>query len=50
MFPESAAFAANTLGKPGVGNGVSTGRHHSRVSQAPEVMGEYPVTCLAEEM
>jgi anaerobic selenocysteine-containing dehydrogenase len=50
MFPKAAAFAANTAGKPGIGKGVSTGRHHSRVSQAPEVMGEFPATCLAEEI
>ena len=50
MFPEAAAFAANTAGKPGVGRGIVTGRHHSRVSHAPEVMGELPITCLAEEI
>lgn len=50
MFPKAAAFAANTFGKPGVGRGVETGRHASRVSGAPEVMGELPATCLAEEI
>jgi anaerobic selenocysteine-containing dehydrogenase len=50
MFPKAAAFAANTLGEPGVGRGVVTGRHRSRVSGAPEVMGELPITCLAEEI
>jgi anaerobic selenocysteine-containing dehydrogenase len=50
LFPKAAAFAANATGKPGIGKGVSTGRHHSRVSHAPEVMGELPVTCLAEEI
>jgi anaerobic selenocysteine-containing dehydrogenase len=50
MFPKAAAFAANTRGKPGIGRGVVTGRYHSRVSQAPEVVGELPVTCLAEEI
>ena len=50
MFPKSAAFAANTAGAPGSGRGVRTGRSRSRVSQAPEVMGEYPLTCLAEEI
>jgi len=29
---------------------VSTGRHHARVSGAPEVYGELPMTCLAEEI
>ena len=50
MFPQAAAFAANTQGRPGVGRGVVTGRSRSRVSGAPEVMGEYPMSCLAEEI
>ncbi len=50
LFAKSAAFATNTAGKPGVGKGVSTGRHHARVSGAPEVYGELPITCMAEEM
>jgi anaerobic selenocysteine-containing dehydrogenase len=50
MFPKAAAFAVNTQGKPGSGKGVRVGRHKSRVSNAPEVMGEYPITCLAEEI
>jgi anaerobic selenocysteine-containing dehydrogenase len=50
MFPKAAAFAANTQGKPGIGRGISTGRRSSRVSGAPEVFGELPITCLAEEI
>ncbi|HEY9023254.1 MAG TPA: molybdopterin dinucleotide binding domain-containing protein, partial [Burkholderiaceae bacterium] len=50
MFPQAAAFAANTQGKPGIGRGMVTGRTHSRVSGAPEVLGEYPTSCLAEEI
>ncbi|MDP3650949.1 MAG: molybdopterin-dependent oxidoreductase [Rhodoferax sp.] len=50
MFAKSAAFASNTAGKPGIGKGVSTGRHSARVSGAPEVYGELPITCLAEEI
>jgi len=50
MFAKSAAFASNTAGKPGIGKGVTTGRHHARVSGAPEVYGELPMTCLAEEI
>jgi anaerobic selenocysteine-containing dehydrogenase len=38
------------MGKPGVGKGVVTGRRASRVSKALEVMGEFPMSCLAEEM
>jgi len=50
MFPKAAAFAANTRGAPGKGRGVISGRHASRVSGAPEVAGELPITCLAEEI
>ena len=50
MFPHAAAFAANTQGKPGIGRGLATGRTRSRVSGAPEVLGEYPTSCLAEEI
>ncbi len=50
MFAKAAAFADNTQGKPGVGRGITTGRHKSRVSGAPEVWGEFPLTCLAEEI
>ncbi len=50
MFPKAAAFAANTRGKPGVGAGVRLHRHQSRVRGAPEVLGEFPCACLAEEI
>lgn len=50
MFPKAAAFAVNTRGKPGTGRGITSGRYRSRVSGAPEVAGELPVTCLAEEI
>ncbi|NVB82205.1 MAG: molybdopterin-dependent oxidoreductase, partial [Kofleriaceae bacterium] len=50
MFPKAAAFAANTIGAPGKGKGISIGRRKSRVSGAPEVFGELPMTCLAEEI
>ena len=50
MFPKAAAFAHNTAGQSGTGRGISTGRHTSRVSGAPEVFGELPMTCLAEEI
>ncbi len=50
MFPKAAAFAANTMGRPGQGRGLVTGRTRSRVSGAPEVLGEYPMGCLAEEL
>ena len=50
MFPKAAAFAINTAGEPGKGRGIVMGRHTSRVSGAPEVMGELPIGCLAEEI
>src|SRR6476620_5460846 len=50
MFPRAAAFQANTMGKPGSGKGVVTGRRKSRISGAPEVLGEFPMSCMAEEM
>lgn len=50
MFSKAATFAANTAGPPGKGKGVVTGRRHSRVSGAPEVYGEFPMTLLAEEI
>jgi anaerobic selenocysteine-containing dehydrogenase len=50
MFPKAAAFAANTTGKPGAGRGIITDRHRSRVAGAPEVFGELPITCMAEEI
>ncbi|MFI5105619.1 MAG: molybdopterin-dependent oxidoreductase, partial [Terriglobales bacterium] len=55
MFPKAAAFQANTfpvntIGKPGSGKGIVTGRRKSRVSGAPEVLGEFPISCLAEEI
>lgn len=50
MFAKAAAFAPNAQGKPGVGKGITTGRRSSRVSGAPEVFGEFPITVMAEEM
>jgi anaerobic selenocysteine-containing dehydrogenase len=50
MFAKAPAFAANTLGTPGRGKGITIGRRSSRVSHAPEVFGELPMGCLAEEI
>lgn len=50
MFPKAAAFAINTIGKPGTGRGITTGRRKSRVSGSPEVLGEFPIGCLPEEI
>jgi anaerobic selenocysteine-containing dehydrogenase len=50
MFTKPAAGSATTGGRGGVGRGVRFGRRHSRVRGVPEVYGEIPVVCLAEEI
>ena len=50
MFSTPVAGGPTTHGTPGSGRGFSVGRGHSRVSKHPEVMGEYPVAALAEEI
>lgn len=45
MFPQQA-FAYPATDK----SGLAYARYHSRVSNYPEVMGQLPVACLAEEM
>jgi len=50
MFTRAAAGAANTRGTPGRGKGLALGRRRSRVRGIPEVLGELPVACLAEEI
>jgi anaerobic selenocysteine-containing dehydrogenase len=50
MFTKAATGSPHTRGTPGRGKGVRFGRRHSRVRQAPEVYGELPAACLAEEI
>lgn len=50
MFPLAPAFQNNSTGAPGRGRGIVTGRQHARISGAPEVFGELPMVCLAEEI
>jgi len=50
MFTKAAAGGQNTRGTPGRGKGVRFARRLSRVRQLPEVYGEFPVACLAEEI
>jgi anaerobic selenocysteine-containing dehydrogenase len=50
MFTKPATGSANTGGSPGVGRGVRFGRRHTRVRGLPELFGELPVVCLAEEI
>ena len=50
MFTKAATGSPHTRGTPGRGKGVRFGRRLSRVRQAPEVYGEFPAACLAEEI
>ncbi|HZE06176.1 MAG TPA: molybdopterin-dependent oxidoreductase, partial [Solirubrobacteraceae bacterium] len=50
MFPLAAAGHSNAAGAPGRGRGTRLGRFTSRVRGLPEVFGELPVACLAEEI
>jgi anaerobic selenocysteine-containing dehydrogenase len=50
MFTCAAAGQPNSQGAPGRGRGVTFGRWSSRVRGLPEVYGELPVVCLAEEI
>jgi anaerobic selenocysteine-containing dehydrogenase len=50
MFATPVAGGPTTRGRPGSGKGFRVGRGHTRVSGHPEVMGEYPVGALAEEI
>jgi len=50
MFTRAAAGASNTQGPGGRGKGIRLGRRKSRVRGLPEVFGELPVACLAEEI
>lgn len=50
MFTMPVAGGASTRGVSGTGTGFKTGRGHTRVRNLPEIMGEYPVAALAEEI
>ncbi|TMB43773.1 MAG: molybdopterin oxidoreductase family protein [Deltaproteobacteria bacterium] len=50
MFTRAATGSPHTRGTPGRGKGVRFGRRRSRVREAPEVYGELPAACLAEEI
>ncbi len=50
LFPKAAAGARNTSGTPGTGPGVRFGPKHSRVRDFPQIYGELPAACLAEEI
>ena len=50
MFAKPAAFSLLSLRPPDQAGGFQIGRWHSRVRRAPEVLGQYPMGCLAEEI
>jgi anaerobic selenocysteine-containing dehydrogenase len=50
MFGNPVAWGANTLPNPEWADGVSFGRWQSRVRGTPEVLGQVPVSCMAEEI
>jgi anaerobic selenocysteine-containing dehydrogenase len=50
MFPLGAAGHSNAAGAPRRGRGARFGRFTSRVRGLPEIFGELPVACLAEEI
>jgi len=50
MFTKAAAGSPHTRGTPGRGKGVRFARRESRVRLAPEIYGELPAACLAEEI
>lgn len=50
MFPKAATGSPNTRGEPRFGKPLRIGRHHTRVRRAPELFGELPTSCFAEEI
>jgi len=50
MFSNPIAWSMLSLRPPEFEDGFELGRFHSRVRGAPEVLGQFPVSCLAEEI
>jgi anaerobic selenocysteine-containing dehydrogenase len=50
MFPDPACWSLTTVRPPDQADGWDFARWSSRVRGAPEVLGQYPVSCLAEEI
>jgi anaerobic selenocysteine-containing dehydrogenase len=50
MFAKPIAWSLTSLANPEHEGGVEFGRWRSRVRNAPEVLGQVPVSCLAEEI
>ena len=50
MFSSPIAKSISTLRPPDFADGFEFGRFKSRVRGAPEVLGQFPISCLAEEI
>ena len=50
MFSNPIAWSLSNLTPPDFANGFEFGRWRSRVRGAPEVLGQVPISCLAEEI
>ena len=50
MFGNPVAWGLNSFPDPQWAEGVTFGRWSSRVRGAPEVLGQFPVSCLSEEI
>lgn len=50
MFSRPAAWGSTSLPDPQWAAGFEFGRFRSRVRGAPEVLGQFPLSCLAEEI
>ncbi len=50
MFGNPIAWSLTSLPDPQWAEGVSFGRFRSRVRGVPEVLGQFPLSCLAEEI
>jgi anaerobic selenocysteine-containing dehydrogenase len=51
MFPRAAAWSITVQPQPGLEDGAADfGRYRTRVRGAKEVLGQVPVSCLAEEI
>ncbi len=50
MFSNPTVRSLATMRPPEFADGFTFGRYHSRVRGAPEVLGQFPVSCLAEEI
>jgi anaerobic selenocysteine-containing dehydrogenase len=50
MFGNPIAWSVNSLPNPEFANGLELGRWKTRVRGAPEVLGQAPLSCMAEEI